>query len=185
MKLVIAAPRPLSGVIRRLLSLFAAPKPFCAALETISPPSVSNCTMTLCITMMPMARTRELQAERDALNEMARNVAPCDAPVLAVQSQLGILQKGVEKQPSVLMSCAATVAMAAPATPQWNERMKSRSSPTLRIVEKKQERERRGAVAHAAQERADEVIEKLRADAAEEDGAVGIGRAGRPPRSRA
>ena len=34
------------------------------------------------------------------------------------------------------MSCAATVAMAAPATPQWNERMKSRSSPTLRIVEK-------------------------------------------------
>ncbi len=73
MKLVIAVPRPLSGVIRRLLSLFAAPKPFCAALETISPPSVSNCTMTLCITMMPMARTENCNPSGMPCKVTARN----------------------------------------------------------------------------------------------------------------
>ena len=41
-KLVIAEPRPLSGVISRLLILLAAPKPFCAAFETMMPPSISN-----------------------------------------------------------------------------------------------------------------------------------------------
>ena len=33
------------------------------------------------------------------------------------------------------MSCASTVAMAAPATPQWKLRMNRRSSPTFKIVE--------------------------------------------------
>ena len=56
-KLVIAEPRPLSGVISRLLTLFAAPKPFCAELETITPFSMSNWTTILCTTMMPIAST--------------------------------------------------------------------------------------------------------------------------------
>ena len=56
-KLVIAEPRPLSGVMRRLLTLLAAPKPFCAALETIALFSISNWTTMLCTTIMPMAST--------------------------------------------------------------------------------------------------------------------------------
>ena len=56
-KLVIAAPRALSGVIMRVLTLFAAPKPFCAALETIAPSSMSNFTTQPCITMIPTEST--------------------------------------------------------------------------------------------------------------------------------
>ena len=52
-----AAPRPLRGVISRLLSLVAAPKPFWAAALTMAPFCMSNCTTTLCITMMPTAST--------------------------------------------------------------------------------------------------------------------------------
>ena len=44
-------------ILSRLLNLPAAPKPFCAAWETISPPRISNFTTTLCITMIPMAST--------------------------------------------------------------------------------------------------------------------------------
>ena len=39
------------------------------------------------------------------------------------------------KHATVLMSCARTVAIAAPATPQPNDRMNRRSSPTFRTVE--------------------------------------------------
>ena len=56
-KLVIAVPNALSGVIVSMWSRFAAPKPVCAALETIRPASMSNWTMTLCIVMMPIEST--------------------------------------------------------------------------------------------------------------------------------
>ena len=122
-------------------------------------------------------KDRELQSERNALNEMSRNVAPCDAPVLAVQSQLGILQKGIEKAAEradeLRRNGGDGCACDAPVEREDEEQIQ----PHVEDRREKQERERRGAVAHAAQARADEVIEKLRADAAEEDGAVGIGRA--------
>ena len=56
-KLVMAVPRAFIGVAVRLNSLLAAPKPIWAEEDTMTPSSMSNCTTTLCMTMMPMAST--------------------------------------------------------------------------------------------------------------------------------
>ncbi len=49
--------------------------------------------------------------------------------------------------------------------------------PNIEGRGKEQEHQRRDGVAHAAQKRADEVIEELCADAGKNDGAIGVGRA--------
>ena len=52
-----APPSAFMGVATKLNSRLAAPKPFCAALDTITPSRMSNFTTPPCMTMMPMAST--------------------------------------------------------------------------------------------------------------------------------
>ena len=69
-----------------------------------------------------------------------------------------------------------TVATAAPATPPAECDDEQQVEPDVQHRRKQQEQQRRDRVAQTAQERADKVIEQLRACAAEDDRAVGKGR---------
>lgn len=101
----------------------------------------------------------------------------CDPPVLALQMQLGIfhesINKAAERTDKLRAYRGNGRARHAPAERNDEQQVES----NIEGRGKEQEHQRRDGVAHAAQKRADEVIEELRADAGKNDGAIGVGRA--------
>ena len=119
----------------------------------------------------------ELEAERDALDQMARHIMARDLPVLPVQAQLGIFGESIGKASQRADELRAHRGDGRPGDTPAEHNDKQQVESHVQYRGEQQERQRRHTVTHAAQERADEVIEQLRTDACKNDRAIGIGRA--------
>ena len=118
----------------------------------------------------------ELQAKGNAADQVPLHIQHGDAPVGSVQPQHRITDKGVDKAADgadeLRQHRGAGRTGHAPAEGQDEQQVQ----PHVQYRGEQQEHQRRHRVAHGPQERADKVIEQLRADAREDDGAVGVRR---------
>ena len=119
----------------------------------------------------------KLKAERDALDQMARHIMASDLPVLLMQAQLGIFGESIGKAAQRADELRAHRGDGCPSDTPAEHNDKQQVESHVQYRGEQQERQRRHTVTHAAQERADEVIEQLRTDACKNDRAIGIGRA--------
>lgn len=108
---------------------------------------------------------------------MARHIMASDLPVLLMQAQLGIFGESIGKAAQRADELRAHRGDGCPGDTPAEHNDKQQVESHVQHRGKQKERQRRHAVAHAAQERADEVIEQLRADARKDDRAIRIGRA--------
>ena len=119
----------------------------------------------------------KLKTERDALDQMARHIMARDLPVLLMQAQLGIFGESIGKAAQRADELRAHRGDGRPGDTPAEHNDKQQVESHVQYRGEQQERQRRHTVTHAAQERADEVIEQLRTDACKNDRAIGIGRA--------
>ena len=106
---------------------------------------------------------------------MAAHIPPCDAPVLAPKPDVRIVGEGIDKagHGADQLRRHGGNGRACHTPPKHDDEQQIQSH--VQHCGKQQEQQRCHRITHAAQERADEVIEQLRADTGEDDGAVGIG----------
>ena len=117
-------------------------------------------------------KDRKLQSQRHALRDVLGEVAFRDGEVLPVKPQLGISGKGVEEAchgaDELRENRCNRRARDAPAERQNEQKVQ----PDIQNRGEQQKHQRRDRITHRAQERADEVIKKLRADTGKDNGAV-------------
>ena len=112
----------------------------------------------------------ELEAERDALDQMARHIMARDLPVLLMQAQLGIFGESIGKAAQRADELRAHRGDGRPGDTPAEHNDKQQVESHVQYRGEQQKRQRRHAVAHAAQERADEVIEQLITDLMQQKG---------------
>ena len=100
-----------------------------------------------------------------------------DLPILLMQAQLGIFGESIGKAAQRADELRAHRGDGRPGDTPAEHNDKQQVESHVQYRGEQQERQRRHAVAHAAQERANKIIEQLRADPGKNDGTIGVGRA--------
>ena len=117
---------------------------------------------------------RKLQPQRNPLHHMTSHIPPRDAPVLPVEPDVRILGKGIDKASDRADQLRADRGNGRTGHPPVEHNNEQQIQSHIQYRGKQQKQQRRNRITHAAQKRADKVIEQLRTNSRKDDKAIGI-----------